>query len=123
MTTVTLPKHINYPIKNESSTLYNKGLRAWLTPFFEESICRLAVYKFTNASDYFHTQAQALLLSEQLANASWVGANDTAGHDVWRRSRYLVQTDGTREGQPTTKEVWTNISFHFDLRSGALRQI
>eukprot|EP01051_Picozoa_sp_SAG22_P021003 SAG22_NODE_4461_length_1261_cov_1.422547_1_plen_384_part_00 len=35
VTTITLPRYINYPILNESSTVYNKGMRLWLTQFFD----------------------------------------------------------------------------------------
>ena len=64
-------------------------------------------------------RAQDLLLSQQLNNASWFGTDESTGLDIWRRSRYLINTGQPREGQSTTKEVWSNLRYGISRTSCA----
>ena len=57
-------------------------MRVWKQPFFDDGICQLAVYKFSNASDYQVQQTQNLLLLAQLRNSSFVEIDAETGWEV-----------------------------------------
>ena len=54
-------------------------MRVWKQPFFDDGICQLAVYKFSNASDYQVQQTQNLLLLAQLRNSTFVEIDAETG--------------------------------------------
>ena len=84
-------------------------MRVWKQPFFDDGICQLAVYKFSNASDYQVQQTQNLLLLAQLRNSSFVKVDAETGWEVWRTATHIVTNQGTQENLPKTQERWNNL--------------
>ena len=84
-------------------------MRVWKQPFFDDGICQLAVYKFSNASDYQVQQTQNLLLLAQLHNSSFVRVDAETGWEVWRTATHIVTNQGTQENLPKTQERWNNL--------------
>ena len=93
-------------------------MRVWKQPFFDDGICQLAVYKFSNASDYQVQQTQNLLLLAQLRNSTFVEIDGETGWEVWRTATHIVTNQGTQENLPKTQERWNNLCVYTTCKGG-----
>ena len=95
-------------------------MRVWKQPFFDDGICQLAVYKFSNASDYQVQQTQNLLLLAQLRNSTFVEIDAETGWEVWRTATHIVNNWGTQENLQDPGAMEQSVRVHH-LQGGGLR--